>query len=152
MSTVKFYFLGLPTIEHQGQIVSLERRKATALLAYLALSEGPQPRDVVATLLWPELSQSRARGALRRTLLTIRTALGRGWLQFEGDTFALAKDETLWVDVSQFQAQAARLRSQREEVVKLASSPLTLLSDTIALYRGDFLAGFTLRDSAPFDE
>ena len=57
--------LGPPRIELDGQPVTLPRAKATALLALLAVADAPQRRDTLATMLWPEQSQSQARAGLR---------------------------------------------------------------------------------------
>ena len=55
------HFLGPPQIERDGQPVILDTRKATALLAYLAVSGQRHSRDALAVLLYPDYDQSRAR-------------------------------------------------------------------------------------------
>ena len=49
--------------------------KDALLLAYLAL-EGPTSRARLATLLWPDVDEERARGNLRQRLLRLRRAAG----------------------------------------------------------------------------
>jgi DNA-binding SARP family transcriptional activator len=49
--------------------------KDALLLAYLAL-EGPTPRRRLATLLWPEVDEERARGNLRQRLLRLKRTTG----------------------------------------------------------------------------
>ena len=66
MSGLKLFLLGPPQIEVDGVGIELKRRKAVALLVYLAVTNQRQRRDTLATLLWPDSSQSRARTALRR--------------------------------------------------------------------------------------
>ena len=73
---VKVQLLGPPRVERDGSPVALDTRKAMALLAVLALVERPRPRDVLAELLWPDHDAEHARGALRRTLSTLRSAIG----------------------------------------------------------------------------
>ena len=68
MSDLSLHLFGSPTLEINGNPVHIPRRKATALLAYLAVSGKSHSRDVLATLLWPENDQSSARAELRRTL------------------------------------------------------------------------------------
>lgn len=115
--------------------IETDTRKATALLAYLAVSEQPQRRATLAALLWPDNDEQKARGALRRTLSVLRTALGDRWLDAEGETIDL--DRTgVRVDVAEFRRA---IRNGR-------------IDDAIALYRGDFLQGFSLRDSSQFDD
>ncbi len=112
-----------------------DTRKATALLALLAVSDQPQRRATLAAFLWPDADEQKARGALRRTLSVLRTALGDRWLDVDGETLAL--DPTgLQVDVREFR------RTIREG----------RLTDATSLYRGNFLEGFSLRDSTAFDD
>jgi len=113
----------------------MDTRKATALIAYLAVTGQPQARDSLAALLWPDADAERARGALRRTLSTLRTGLGGEELHVEGVRIAL-DGAAVDLDVRRFRSLVADDR----------------LDDAVAAYTGDFLAGFTLRDSAEFDE
>ena len=75
MSTLRIFSLGSPHVEFEGKIVEIKRRKAMALLAYLATMGDRQRRDTFATLLWPESDQSGARKALRRDLTVSWRAL-----------------------------------------------------------------------------
>ena len=74
MPAVKLFLFGNPRLEHDGQPVTVRRRKGVALLAYLALggklaqAGQSHSRDALATLFWPEHDQSSARGNLRREL------------------------------------------------------------------------------------
>jgi len=76
MPTFSLYLLGAPRVEREGVVVPLERRKALALLAYLAVTGECQRRETLAALFWPEAETSEARAALRRTLSVLNTALG----------------------------------------------------------------------------
>ena len=60
--------------------IKLPRRKATALLAYPAVTGERQPRDALAAFLWPESDKTRAYAYLRNTLWEINRTLGEGWL------------------------------------------------------------------------
>jgi DNA-binding SARP family transcriptional activator len=115
--------------------VQTDTRKATALLAYLAVSEQPQRRATLAALLWPDTDDQKARGALRRTLSVLRSALGDRWLDAEGETIDLHRTGVR-VDVAEFRRALHEGR----------------LVDAVALYRGDFMQGFSLRDSPEFDD
>jgi len=127
--------LGAPRAEVGGRVVRTDTRKATALLAYLAVADKPQRRATLAALLWPEAPAEKARGALRRTLSVLRTALGDHWLDVDGETITLDVPDLL-VDVRDFRRA---LREGR-------------LADAASKYGGDFLQGFSLRDSAAFDD
>jgi DNA-binding SARP family transcriptional activator len=127
--------LGAPSVEVGRKRIETDTRKATALLAYLAVSEQPQRRATLAALLWPDTDEQKARGALRRTLSVLRSALGDRWLDAEGETIDLDRQDVN-VDVTEFR------RAIREG----------RLADAVTLYRGDFLQGFSLRDSPQFDD
>jgi DNA-binding SARP family transcriptional activator/predicted ATPase len=132
--------LGAPRIEVDGTPIVVDTRKAIALLAYLAVSGEQQRRDTLAALFWPDADEARARGALRRTLSTLSSALGSRWLVTDRDQVALAVDDDVRLDVAAFRAQLA---GDRGPAARRAA---------VALYRGDFMAGFTLRDSPAFDD
>jgi DNA-binding SARP family transcriptional activator len=134
MGILKLYFLGPPRIERNDQILEVDTRKATALLAYLALSGERPSRDWLAAFLWPEFDDRRAKAALRRTLSALKTAVGAEAIFANREVIGLEAD--LWCDVIAFQ-QARRQGN---------------LAAAIELYRDDFLAGFSLRDSLPFDD
>jgi DNA-binding SARP family transcriptional activator len=144
------HLLGPPHIEIDGQPVVPDTRKATALLAYLAVTGQRHSRDALAALLYPDYDQSRARAALRRTLSSLKTSIGETWLEIERDTVALSPGAELSCDAWQFQRLLAQCQASGEEGNDPACLPL--LQQAVALYRGDFLAGFTLRDSAAFDD
>jgi DNA-binding SARP family transcriptional activator len=57
-----------------GRVIDLEPKDAL-LLAYLAV-EGPTPRGRLATLLWPDVDDERARGNLRQRLLRLKRSTG----------------------------------------------------------------------------
>ena len=68
MSKLKIFLFGPPQLEIDHTPIELERRKALALLVYLAVAGQSHSRDTLAALLWPEADSSRARSALRRDL------------------------------------------------------------------------------------
>lgn len=136
MSQLAFFLFGPPQIKLNSQPVELSRRKAVALLVYLAVTNQPHSRDALAALLWPELDQSRARAALRRALSEINTSLAGDWLDADRETVALTPQADVQLDVTQFQRLLAEQR----------------LAEAVVLYQDDFMAGFSLRDCPAFDE
>jgi DNA-binding SARP family transcriptional activator len=139
MANLELTLLGAPKITRDGEPVEVDTRKAIALLAYLAVSGRAHTRDELANLLWPEYDHEHSRGALRRTLSTLRKALGADCIESNRETIALNRGDGLAVDVDEFRE---RLRSEKPE----------LIAEAVELYRGDFLSGFGLRDSASFDD
>lgn len=79
-----------------------DTRKATALIAYLAVTRQAHTRDAIATLLWPELDQTRARAALRRTLSVLVHGRDLPWLVVEREQVQWVADEHFWCDVHEF--------------------------------------------------
>jgi hypothetical protein len=113
-SQLALYLLGLPRVELDGVPIQIDRRKALALLIYLALTPQPHSRDALATLFWPGYDQTYARANLRRTLSSLNQALDKNWLEVERESVALPQSDpstlppsgvagqALWVDVTQF--------------------------------------------------
>ena len=85
MQQLTIRLLGAPLIEVGGQPIYVDTRKATALLAYLAVREGVQRRETLATFFWPELDDRKAKGALRRTLSTLKRGLGSAAESLQSD-------------------------------------------------------------------
>ncbi|MEZ4734238.1 MAG: AAA family ATPase [Caldilineaceae bacterium] len=152
MSDCKLFLFGAPRLTDEGQVVDLPRRKVMALLAYLVVTRQRHSRDRLATLLWPESSQSAARGALRRELHTLTSLLGEGWLSSSWETVELQPAEAIWSDVVAFRllAQAGADHAHEPEVA--CSRCIKSLTEAVALYTADFLAGFHLPDAIEFDE
>ena len=71
--TLNLLLLGSPRLERDGRSLEPDTRKATALLAYLAITGRFHTRDTLAALLWPEMDDSHARAALRRTLSSLKS-------------------------------------------------------------------------------
>jgi DNA-binding SARP family transcriptional activator len=129
--------LGPPVITWDGRPVSFDTRKATAVLALLAVEGRELSRERLAALLWPEADTSRARASLRRTLSVTATAVGGG-LKVTRTAVALASSRVR-VDVTDFEMLSARP----------GADPL---NRAVRLYRDDFLAGFALRACPEFEE
>src|SRR5262252_3707559 len=124
-----------------SEILVLPRRKARALLAYLALRPGLIcPREALMALLWGDVPAEQARHSLRQALVELRRALPNGktpTLLAEGDSLSLNPDR-VEVDVAVFEELANR--STRRTLERAA-----------ALYTGDLLVGLTLREP-PFED
>ena len=86
MPRLNLYLLGAPRVEANDVGIHLGRRKALALLAYLAVEGGRHGRDTLATFLWPDYDQRGARGRLRRTLSSLNRSLGEGVLVADRET------------------------------------------------------------------
>lgn len=149
MPQLKIYLLGSPRVESNNIMIQMDTRKAFALLAYLAVTAEQHTRDTLATLLWPDYDQTRARAALRRTLSTLKRAVGDDHLVITRESLALQIDDSVWIDSHQFEKLMGECKDRAHAIDKTC---IGRLEEACALYRGDFMAGFTLRDSANFDD
>ncbi|MFO7681099.1 MAG: SARP family transcriptional regulator, partial [Chloroflexota bacterium] len=123
---LRLHFLGSPRIERDGRIVDPDTRKATALLAYLALSGERSSHDFLAAFLWPDFDDSHAKAALRRTLSALKTAVGPHIIAANRESIGL-EPTAVWCDVIQFR-----------QAIETGD-----LETAVSLYRDDFLTGFT---------
>jgi len=129
--------LGPPVVKRDGAPVTFDTRKATALLALLAVTGREHSRDQLADLLWPEADSVKGRASLRRTLSVTAAAMGDGLII---SRTAVALSPTMVrVDVREFEALIMR-------------PDAASLERAVQLYRDDFLAGFTLRGCPDFEE
>jgi len=134
--------------------------KTQALLAYLATeADRPHRRDALAGLLWPEQPDGRARNNLRHALSMLRRAVGdRGGgdadapsepaLLVMRDSAQFNCDGDCWVDVHAFET----LIHECERADSPVGQPFEGLTGALDLYRGDFLEGFHVSESAAFDD
>jgi predicted ATPase/DNA-binding SARP family transcriptional activator len=152
MSQLRFYLFGAPRLEREDEAIKISLRKALALLAYLAVTQQSHSRDALATLFWPDDSQSKARGNLRRTLSRLNKVLGKGWLEIDRGNAGLNPKADLWLDVEQFQRGLAQCQTHGHASIEVCSHCLPDLTAAAELYTGDFLAGFSLPDCPDFDE
>ncbi len=146
------YLLGAPRLELDGEPVDVDTRKAIAILAYLAMTGQPQSRDTLAALLWPEYPQKNARGSLRRTLSALHRSLVRPLFDITRELIALPPASDLWVDVWELRSSLAECENHAHPASQVCPDCLPWLERAAILYTDSFMAGFTLRDSAEFDD
>ncbi len=160
MSDLHLLLLGPPEVRLGAQLLAFPTRKTLALLAYLALEPGPQPRERLAAMLWPESSVERSFGSLRNTLnhllTTWRKASGQEdhpYLAITHQTLGLDADASIQIDLQTVERAYASARADRSSrAVPDGSASVAILQAAVACYRGDFLAGFSLGDAPIFDE
>ena len=121
-----------------GEPIVVDTRKALAIVALVAAEGRPFARDELAAMFWPDGDDEAARGALRRTLSALRSAIGPAGFDI-GRTQVALDPSAATVDLVGFERLAASARPADLEAAA-------------ALARGPFLAGFALRDSPAFDD
>ncbi len=138
-------------------ILAFESDKARALLAFLAVEAArPQRRETLAALLWPDQPEASARNNLRQTLFRLRKAIAERdaasphLLVSAGEVqFNLSSD--FWLDVAEFEQRLADCRAHHPQRLALCPDCLKRLNAAVELFQGDFLGGFSIPGSAPFD-
>lgn len=137
---------GLALVCGDQPVTALRSRKAKALLVYLAWTGGPVPRDVLAGLLWPE-SPDALRN-LRVTLTRLRAVLAP-YIQARRASVSLQPDSPHWLDAREL---ADQLAHRLPEGRTLPPSEVARLEHAARGYRGEFLAGFFVRESPAFED
>jgi len=144
--------LGLPQLHIDDKLVATDRRKAIALLAYLAVNDigharQRYSRESLSALLWPDYEQAKAFSNLRRTIWEVHQAIGENWLIADRESLRLNADAEIDLDVARFQDLLSQSRKQSDPILRIP-----LLVESTKLCRNHFLNGFSLKDAYPFNE
>src|SRR3954449_4830790 len=98
MLQLNIFTLGRLSILHGDQPVrGLVSRKVEALLVYLAYERREHPRELLATLLWEDLSQTRAMANLRMALSNLQSVLPH-YLIATRQSLMINPDSPCWLD------------------------------------------------------
>lgn len=149
-------FLGTFHVTLDGQPVQFATARARALLAYLAVeADRPHRREALAALLWPHHTETASRQNLSQELVRLRRAIrDRDETRYLHITSATVQFDSASADadVSRFQNLLTACATHQHENVEDCSTCLSRLREASAMYGGDFLGGFTLKDNEPFNE
>lgn len=140
MSGLLLALLGRPNILVDGQQIELKSQKAQALFFYLVMSRLRHSRQSLAGLLWGDLDEAAARRNLRVELLKLRKVLD-AYLDVERDTLALDRTSDYQLDVERF-----------EECLHGHEASFAELQEAVALYHGEFLEDFHIREAPLYEE
>lgn len=113
-----------------------KRRRKLALLAMVALTSRPLPRDLLVEIFWGDQDEARARHSLSDTLSHLRRVLGRDALSTRTADVALSEDAPLDIDSREFEGAIA--------AQDFASG--------VDLYGGPFLDGLYVEGSPRWDQ
>src|SRR6185436_11137344 len=114
--------------------IAFSTRKVGALLSFLALSpQQSASREYLASLLWGNGSDKQARQSLRQALASLRKDV-RPHEIVEADVHTVRlKPGAVWVDALELEALAA-------------STDFDALTRAIGLFRGELLAGVSIKE------
>lgn len=143
---VRVFLFGPFRAEQGGEpLTAFKSNKVRALLVYLATErQQAHHRDVLAGLLWPDSSTTSALALLRDALSNLRLLLGdrdtdTPCVEVTQDTLRFCLHDDVWLDVAAF------------DTLTRTAPEVNALERAVALYRGDFLEGFSLRNNLEFD-
>ena len=100
--SLELQLFGVPAVVVHGRATRLSLKRAVALLAYLAFSAAPVPREHLAAMLWPDADETLARTRLRRLVYSIEEALGGQVLSSDNDCLALVARHGIDIDSLRF--------------------------------------------------
>jgi DNA-binding SARP family transcriptional activator/predicted ATPase len=146
MARLSISLLGHLQVRLDGELVTaFESNKVRALLVYLAVEANyPHSREKMAGLLWPDFPERSALGNVRYALSNLRKTIGDRdaqppFLLITHDALQFNRDSNCDIDTQDF-------------VESIGSSTIERLEHAVTLYRGEFLDGFAIDDSATFEE
>ncbi len=134
--------------QFKGQTLnSLGGDKCRALFCYLLLyRDRPHSREVLANLLWNDVTTARSKGYLRKALWQIQTALNKyvepslgSFLLIDSDWIQINQNAALWLDVVEFEKTFMQIKDIPGW--QLDPTVAQCLQTAVELYTGDLLEG-----------
>lgn len=150
---VELAFLGPPRFSVNQTPFMLKGDLQISLLAYLAVEPGPHVRADLATLLWPESTETTARNNLRQMLHRLRQNrdLGPQLLEIQRTT-VLFHGSSATVDAHLFARTIQVMEKHYLHDEPISMELAGQLAQVVALYRGDFLHGVKEPSSPLYEE
>ena len=163
MSVLQVRFFGTGQIQTiVGEIVPLRNRKQLALLAYLLVEKRyAHSRDSLLALFWRDHNTDKARNNLRVALSQLRKLTTTD--ESKSPLILATKldvqinpnidfEVDFWLDGAKFEEQLQQTRTHTHTSRKKCADCQPHLEEAVALYKGEFLAGLSLKDSPEFEE
>lgn len=133
---------GTPTVTLDDEpVTDFVSTKSQALLFYLAVSSQAHARSSLATLLWDDVPENKARASLRSVLKNLKCLVG-SHLVIERHALAFRQSAPHKVDVTEFEQRLAGPHSSASD---------KQLSEAANLYKGDFLDGFHVHNAFAYE-
>ncbi len=138
---LRVYLLGPAWFEWGGRQVAVCRRQARGLLYRLAAQLQPVPREELCYAFWPDVPDAAAHRHLSHLISHLRQELPEPDLICSTNELIELDPYRTWSDADDFRA-ACSMPDAREPAE---------LEEALELYRGSFLAGFSLPDRSEFE-
>lgn len=143
VNDLRLMLLGSPQVFSSEYLIdNFITSKAEALLYYLATTGRVHTRIALAGLLWPEVPDQVALKNLRDIISNLRKLVG-DHLLITRQTMGFDGKQPHFIDSVQIHTVA----NNAPKTIDIAA-----LEKAVALYQGEFLEGFHIRDAAPFEE
>ena len=139
--TLTLNLLGTPEITIDDQpVTGFVSKKARAALFYLAVTRQTQSREKLAAFLWPREPDSVGRTNVRDLVRNLRKTVGP-YLDITRSTMALKPQAPIILDVHMLETAVATSPPNPNQLIQ-----------AVDYYRGDFLEGFFVDNSPPFEQ
>ncbi|MCE7985949.1 MAG: hypothetical protein DYG89_32630 [Caldilinea sp. CFX5] len=142
-NVLQLTLFGSPAVHYHGQpVTGFRSSKAQALLYYLAVTGRPHTRPTLAGLFWGDQPEAAARTSLSKCLSNLRDLVG-DTVVVDRQTVAFNRQQPYHLDTEGFLAGIGQ-----------PPTPETIHTwqAALALYRGDFLEGFYVREAPDFEQ
>ena len=149
MARIEIQLFGLPTISVDGTPITLNRRKAICLLAYLVAAGVRQSREHLATLLWPDNDNTSALANLRHQLYILRRNIDDSLFSSSGAGIEIG--DNVASDIQEYESCIHAVDTCAHIELAQCDNCRLSISRAISIYQDDFLKGFTSSGSAEFD-
>ena len=140
MATLTLQLFGRPDIRLDGVPVTGLNNKALAIVYYLAATRQTHSREMLAGLLWSDYTEQRARGNLRVELGKLRPFLAPH-LTIQRSSVAIDYSSSPHIDINIFENNLNQPEPSADQI-----------EAAVALYRGEFLADFSVKGAPLFEE
>lgn len=141
--SLELTLFGSPQVRRHGQVVTgFRSSKAQALLYYLAVTARPHTRPTLTGLLWGDQPETSARASLSKCLSNLHDLLGDALL-IDRQSVSFNRSIPYQLDTETFAAAIS---------APITAASAHALQTALALYRGDFLEGFYVRDAPDFEQ
>ena len=143
-------FGSMKLMRGEAALTNFGSNKVRALLAYLVVeSRRPHQRRKLGALLWPDIPETTALSNLRYALSNLRKAIGDrtaqpSYLVTTPQTIQFNRESNAQVDIALFEEACSHAHQNPLDFPSLLQA--------VDLYQGQFLEGFSIPDSIPFEE
>ena len=145
MPLLRLFLLGSPRVEWEAHEIVVTLRRSVALLAYITMSDRPlEPRDALSSCSGPMPTSVTRAAASDGRCIARASLLSQSVFLAQGEEVRIDPSIRVWVDARELERHA--------RAVSQSQDGLDSLARTAALYQGDFMSGFSLPDSATWED